>query len=294
MKPHRPQPKPSEAAQPALDWMRRAHAEDELLREIERQVRRKRQRRFVAAGALAAMVAIAGFEWRWAARHANAAPPLTAATLIAPERRVLADGSTVELKDDARITVKFTAAERRVTLEKGEAHFSVTKNAARPFIVVASGVAVRAVGTAFSVDLTPGKVEVLVTEGRVEVVEPSRGSDQPQALSQLVNAGGRCIVSMDGPPRTEAVSPAAMQAELAWRIPQLEFSRTPLSEVITLMNAQARASGHPRLVLADPKLGDLRLSGFLRADNTDGLLHLLESNFSLTAERREQEIVLRK
>jgi transmembrane sensor len=56
-----------------------------------------------------------------------------------------------------------------VVLERGEAHFQVAKNPARPFVVVARGVEIRAVGTAFSVGLESTRVEVLVTEGQVAV-----------------------------------------------------------------------------------------------------------------------------
>jgi transmembrane sensor len=65
------------------------------------------------------------------------------------ERHVLEDGSTVELNVGAQVEVFFTENERRVKLTAGEAHFSVTKNPERPFIVDVKGAEVRAIGTAF-------------------------------------------------------------------------------------------------------------------------------------------------
>ncbi len=93
-------------------------------------------------------------------RSHDAAPiatPDTAQVIVhpAPERLVLADGSTVDLKDSARVDVQITAGERRIRLVRGEAFFTVAKNPARPFIVSADHITVRAVGTAFSVGLSP-------------------------------------------------------------------------------------------------------------------------------------------
>ena len=86
-----------------------------------------------------------------------------------PERLVLEDGSLVELNAGARVAVTFSARERRVRLTHGEAHFTVAKNPARPFVVEVDGYAVRAVGTAFLVQRGSGEVAVMVTEGQVRV-----------------------------------------------------------------------------------------------------------------------------
>ena len=94
------------------------------------------------------------------------------AALSAPvTQRTLEDGTVVELNKGAVLAVEFSARVRRVRLERGEAHFTVTKNPARPFIVSARGMDVVAVGTAFNVRLDSAVVEVLVTEGRVRVSE---------------------------------------------------------------------------------------------------------------------------
>jgi transmembrane sensor len=84
--------------------------------------------------------------------------------------------------------------------------------------------------------------------------------------------------------------PAAELAErLAWRVPRLEFSQTPLAEALELFNRHSRV----RLVLGDADLGNLHLSGIVRADNTAALLQLLKSDFGLRSEPRgENEIVL--
>src|ERR1019366_6207071 len=100
--------------------------------------------------------------WRWVALAAAAAvvvgfgvwwhtPPARVTTVVAKknylrtnEQIALPDGSRAELREGSTLDVRFTAGERRVRLTGGEAQFSVMKDAARPFVVEAGGVAVRA------------------------------------------------------------------------------------------------------------------------------------------------------
>ena len=105
--------------------------------------------RWIAVAAAAALVLAAGW---WTLRSVVSLPPAAhyVTTVGGYERVMLADGSVLELNGDTEAEVRFTAAERRVRLARGEAHFTVAKNSARPFWVEANDVAVRAVGTAFN------------------------------------------------------------------------------------------------------------------------------------------------
>jgi transmembrane sensor len=224
--------------------------------------------------------------------------------VLAPERRLLEDGSVVELKPGAEIEVGYTGAARRVSLVRGEAHFEVAKNPDRPFIVRAGEIEVRAVGTAFAVQLATSQVEVLVTEGRVAVerspvAPPVATPSSPDSLAPrpptLVGAGARVVVAREPSaadrPVVSELSAAEIGDRLAWRAPRLEFTRTPLSEVLPLVNRHNRA----QIRLADPALGQVRISGILRADNLDTLLQLLEDEYALRGEWRGQdEVVLRR
>src|SRR6185312_8533669 len=105
----------------------------------------------------------------WRARTARPVARADSIVISQPERKTLVDGSVVELRDTAEIAVDYAGPLRRVTLRRGEALFQVAKNPARPFVVKAGGLEVRAVGTAFSVQIDGAAVDVLVTEGRVSV-----------------------------------------------------------------------------------------------------------------------------
>ncbi len=328
----------SEVARGALDWPRAVGRVEDFMAVIAVRKRRRRQRRFQAAAVLVAVVGITSVAWQ---TNSSPTPPKpvaaiatasTSAILAMPVRQVLDDGSVVELKDDAEIAVAFTAGVRRVVLRRGEAHFEVAKDPARPFVVTAGGIEVRAVGTAFAVDYGARAVEVFVTEGRVAVAEDTaragdsavaaaRGADANDGAKMaaapaltgatprrdnaatgrtlaMLEAGKRVIVEIAPSPQTArvesprvfAVSTEEMGQRLAWRVPRLDLSRTRLAEAITLINRHSATS----LVLGDEELGQLELSGVLRADNVEPLLRVLEQNYAIKAERSAGKIILRK
>lgn len=288
MKP--PEPTPDREMRRALHWMRRSGAESELLAEVAREVGRQRRRRWAGAGGgVIALGLLAGLWLRPGAIFPGVAVAPTATAFVSePRREQLPDGSIVELRPGAQITHVFDAERRHVTLLRGEAHFEVTKDPARPFVVRARDVDVRAVGTAFAVDLGEKAVEVVVTHGRV-AVEPAA------AQIAFVDAGQRARAPAGGAPsEVSTLSAAEAATRLAWRVPQLEFSRTPLAEALALINARGAASGQPRIEIGhdDPAWREIQLSGILAADNTGGFLLLLETNFGIRSDRSGPTIKL--
>lgn len=244
-------------------------------------------------GLAAALILTALFFWR--APTAEQVQAVDAKQLALIEQRTLEDGSVVLLNRGAEVSVRFTPAERRVTLVHGEANFQVAKNAHRPFIVSAAGVDVRAVGTAFNVRLGQSAVEVLVTEGRVEVAPPAEGghNEAPGRLAPVLEAGQRTVVSLrqDGAaPRVATLSSSELQTRLAWQPRLLDFTDAPLGDIVAEFNRRNVV----RLTLADPTLQDLRLSATFRSDNVEGFVRLMESDFSMKVEWRAGEIVLRR
>ena len=222
----------------------------------------------------------------------------TVRVIPTPERLTLEDGSVVELNHGGKLEIDFSSETRRVRLVRGEAHFTVTKNPARPFIVEANGVAVRAVGTAFNVRHSAAAIEVLVTEGQVQVersiavVAASAPTPLPLAPTALV-ARERAIVDTTAPTAqlvVATVGPTEIAQALSWQGVRLEFAELPLAEVVTEFNLRNRQ----QLVVDDAATGRLRVGGSFRADNVDGFVRLLEASFGVSAQRRaDGALVLR-
>ncbi len=290
-----------------VDWAASAGASGEVVRALEQRLARRRRRRLVVAAAGAAALALLTW-WRPANRELMPPPDGTAPTSLvvnAPARRTLDDGTIAESRLGAEFEVVFTAQERRIVLRTGAVHFTVAKQPARPFVVAAGGVAVRAVGTAFAVQVDPQTVSVVVTEGTVALEHPPADAvTAPQAGTApaplLLDAGASATVAgpRTSPAPTAAAAPeitrlseTAIAARLAWRIPTIEFSGTPLGAVVPVINRHANA----RLVIAEPALAEIRLSGVLRADNLETLLRLLADEHGVRAVRGpDNTITLRR
>jgi transmembrane sensor len=196
----------------------------------------------------------------------------------------LPDGSTVHLNTDTQIRLRYAEAERRVELVRGEAHFAVKPDAARPFVVTAGAVQVRAVGTAFNVRRRADEVEVLVTSGRV-VVEQERpvgeAGPPPEINAPLLEAGQRVVLTTKrvefAAPNVEQVQPLEIERTMAWQERRLVFDGTPLREVVAEFNRYNQR----QLVIDDPILAERLFGGTFRADNYEALVQLLEEAFEV-------------
>jgi transmembrane sensor len=289
----------------------RVDAADELLLELGARKQRRRRRRLSAAAATVAVLLALGALWRIPG-HDEAAREIPAtAMMIVPERKVLPDGSVILLKDGAQIAEGFTATVRRVELQQGEAMFEVASELSRPFVVSAGGVEVRAVGTAFSVQLAGSTVEVLVTKGKVAVgsgdeaestADISNDSAAPSSVGRppsasTIEAGHRIVVETvpsRPAPKVTPVAATELDQRLAWRNRRVEFSGTPMAEAVALLNREAAGRSEVKLVIDDPALRSMRVSGIFRTDNMDAFILLLEAGFGVSAERLESTIRLRK
>ena len=97
---------------------------------------------------------------------------------------VLEDGSSVQLKENSRLTLykPFRGDRRDIWLE-GAATFDVKKDRSKPFTVYAGGVETRVLGTRFSVNASEtDKVKVRLLEGKVVVSSNSTSGPVMKAL----------------------------------------------------------------------------------------------------------------
>lgn len=268
----------------------------ELVRELGARRRRRRARMISVVTASATLAAVA--VWMVALRpgshrtHDFVAVGSAAAVIQRPEKRVLEDGSVVELNRGAKIEIAYSARRRDVRLLGGEALFSVAKDPARPFVVAAPYSVVRAMGTVFAVGVLPRAMDLLVTEGKV-AVEASNASE-PGTLA-TVAAGNRCTVpdsaATPADVKLVAVSAEEVERRLAWRAPRVSLSGTRLEDAAEAFNRENAI----KLTVADRALADLQLTGVFRADRVEDFVRLLEAHYGVRAVRRgPAEIVLRR
>jgi transmembrane sensor len=214
----------------------------------------------------------------------------------------LADGSTVELNAQSKIRVRFQRHERDITLISGQALFHVAKDPNRPFVVHTDSIQVRAVGTQFDVYRRKEGTTVTVLEGTVAVVPTSTTGDDTSAIwnpspppptlqehtakgssairdlvasrspgEMFLSVGDQAIVSAKG-----AVAPqhlADTSQVTAWTHKQIVLRNTALIDVVAEFN---RYNTRP-IVIIDPSVESIHISGIFSSSNPQSLLRGLES-----------------
>lgn len=191
----------------------------------------------------------------------------------------LEDGSRIALNTDSSVEVRYDPAQRLVELEHGEAMFEVAHNTARPFIVRAGDKQVRAVGTSFVVRREDKEVTVILLQGKV-VVTDIRPAVKRIAPTYLI-PGERLRAQPEGAVRVDA-QPAEIAT--AWRRGQAMFSDTPLIDAVAELNRY----GGPRLVVDDPRLAALRVSGVFATNDTGEFARAVAALHGLRIEQTGQ------
>lgn len=269
---------------------------DDLLREVEARVaRRVRRRRQVYGWSFTVLAAAAVLVFAFVPFRTRepAAPSAPGWVQPKPDRQKLPDGSVVELNATGEIDREFTDTLRTVRLIAGTALFTVKKDPARPFVVMAGEVAVQAVGTEFCVQLDPKHADVLVTEGRVKVARTKTPAGAKEPPAALVSAEQHVIVPRDAPAATlqvQSVPPQAMSAALSWRNQRVEFTDAPLKEVVPLFNQRNKQQ-----LDLEEKAADVRVSGIAWLDDPESFSRLVAASAGLVAVPQSNgSIMLRK
>jgi transmembrane sensor len=199
--------------------------------------------------------------------------------------RTLADGSTLRLNSNSAVEVIYDRQAREIRLIQGGAYFDVAKNHSWPFIVYAGATSARAVGTAFSVDLYKDETVLIVQRGTVAfsrlaaATEPAAGRiarNQPKPISParpvFVTAGYQLSSTPAGTRQTvEKLTPAEERQKFSWTKGYLDFSDTPLSEVVNEVSRHTAM----RIEIADPVLRDVKFGGVFPLGDTSALLNAL-------------------
>ena len=227
----------------------------------------------MAAGIAAAAVLGAG-AWQTGLVGYREFPNQTFRTEVGQRSTVtLPDGSVVTLNTDTVLRTKADGERRLLYLDKGQAFFKVAHDRAHPFVVYAAGRSVTAVGTAFDVRVDPGRFEVTLVEGKVRVETPLPPvakaaavlkAAPPVQTTEMV-AGSQFTSTDEG---RWSVARADTATETAWLSGWLKFDNRPLGEVV----AELARYSDEKIVLDDPKLASMPISGRFKAGDLDAFL----------------------
>jgi transmembrane sensor len=263
----------------------------------------------VRAAAIAASLLIAASgTWYW---HIHVRD--TYGTTVGEQRTLtLDDGSTIELDSGSRIRVAYGERERQVELLDGQALFHVTHDLTRPFIVHTQSANIRAIGTQFDVYKKNRGTTVTVVEGRVAVMptsnpvslqeerqapaQPGEDSSRHMTLERTLGtgredgfflaAGEQAAIDAQG--TVARTTKPNIAAATAWTQQQLVFKGTSLHEVVDEFNRY----NQPRLVVSDPQLAELKITGIFSSTNPAPLIRFLEARPDIVVTRAGDEILV--
>jgi transmembrane sensor len=194
----------------------------------------------------------------------------------------LEDGSTVVLNGDSVIQVRYENDVRRIMLRRGEAFFKVAHNKARPFIVDANGLAVRAVGTEFAVGVENAEVEVTVEQGVVAVAGVP-GNAAPRFLHR-----NEQFVAAETGPRKALLETADVERMTAWRKGLLVFQGQPLGKAAADVNRHSDL----HVVIDDPTLARAEFMGVFKIGDSRGFATAAARAFNADVVQQGQELRL--
>lgn len=189
----------------------------------------------------------------------------------------MADGSRIYLNTDSALTIESRLFSRRMTLTRGEAAFDVA-HTYRSFVVHANRTVVTDIGTVFDVRNQNDGARVSVQQGSVEV-RSDQGTAQVLTANQMIR-------SVDG--KLERLIDIDAEQSGAWQRGKLYFNGTPLRAAALDMQRYLSKT----LILADARIGDLRLSGEYNIKDIDDLLRVLPSILPVTVKRNADTIVI--
>ncbi len=200
----------------------------------------------------------------------------------------LPDGSVVELNTDSLIQVNFGEEQRDLILLRGEALFDVAKDPSRPFVVEADGKLVTAIGTTFSVRRADDEVRVTLIEGIVTVDQDNSKTTDLGAVSKKQLRPGQQLVALGGQPFK--INMINTDAVTSWKDGRLIFDNEPLGMIVQEVNRYSSR----KLVVGDPTLSDMRVSGIFQVGSIDSFAVALEASFPVknSARSGEGDIVL--
>jgi transmembrane sensor len=214
------------------------------------------------------------------------------------QKRYLVDGSVIELNYGAEIETRYSPTERAIYVKSGEANFHVAKDPNRPFVVYVDDVRFKALGTVFNVRYGAKQVDLIVTEGRVQVIDAAKG-EQKKLLEEhnldgdtVVEKEHKAVVSLK--PEKMEIHVQKMKAEdlkeeLMWQPYLFDFSDEYLPIIIAEFNRRNRM----QITIDDESLNNLKITSIFWSDNVEGFVRLMEANFNVKVEvKGEYELAL--
>jgi len=230
------------------------------------------------AGYAAAVLLIAGGYYYFS--HMQPKGKQYATQIGQREALTLSDNSHVDIDADSAVSIALSRDMRLIHLERGQAYFQVAHDRTRPFIVEVNGQQVIATGTQFNVEAINGGVRVTLVEGHVVVrkAPDSGAADAEEGTIIAKLSPGEQLTDVSG-----AIARLSHTANIlgitAWRQGKLIFNNDRLADIVARMKHYSTTE----IVITDPSIANLRVSGVFNAGDIPALVDALKRFFPIEA-----------
>ena len=174
-------------------------------------------------------------------------------TAIAPKSQksqlILADGTKVWLNSGTTLkyNTDYGKSERQIYLD-GEAYFEVATNPSKPFLVYASNIIVKALGTSFNVKCysEDNTIETTLLEGKVQVSNNNGSTSKefvllrPNQRAIFSRLDNKLVIATDEKPKAVSekeeqvysyIKPKSIESVISWKNEELIFENEPFEEL---------------------------------------------------------------
>jgi len=170
----------------------------------------------------------------------------------------LCDGTKVWLNAGSKLVFpsNFDTEKREVFVE-GEAFFDVTKNPAKPFVVVTKGLNIQVFGTSFNVKAYPDEkiIETVLVTGKIQLEQNDFSLFKKEKV--MLHPGQYAGLKKDE--LKLEVKDVDVESFISWKQGWYKLDKLPLSEVVLKLERYYNI----KVIIDDKKLGYLKITGKL-------------------------------
>lgn len=286
------------------------HSEEEML--IARRRSRRHRRMFFTTASAIFIITAGLFFWNNQKTDADQAkkPETLVVNKGSRSRFLLSDGTTVWLNAGSKLFYEsdFSGATREVRLE-GEAFFDVIKNPKKPFIVHASSIDIRVLGTAFNVKSYPEdkNVETTLYRGLVNVVRtgdpakkiirlipnqklvlPKQAANESENLSEKITLPTKASPGSFTITHIDSTKKESERFETAWLYSRLEFRGDSFEELALKLERWYNVT----ISFTDEKVKQLTVTGSFENETVEQAMAALKEAFPINYKISDHEIFI--
>ncbi|GBL04348.1 FecR family protein [Glaciecola sp. KUL10] len=209
----------------------------------------------------------------------------------------LQDNTQLYLNTNSLVRVTYTDKQRLLELVKGELFVDVAHDSTKPLNVIARNTVIQAVGTAFNVELKEGRVELVVTDGKV-LVEQDLDFVNTPLLQREVNLPASSLSLKEGQfahitshlsnTLVDSTDRKAVESHLAWQNGELIFRGEKLDAAIKEISRYTDLT----FTFKEQRLKEMQIAGLFKTNDIEAFLSALQSNFDIKVIRADGRVLL--